>query len=71
MVKGYTIRIESDMLQKIHAVAAYDGRSTNSQILILIRDCINRFEKEHGVIDIDSKLDSTAKVGKNKKSPSV
>lgn len=40
------------MLNKIHVVADYEGRSANSQILILIRDCIEEFEKEHGKIDI-------------------
>lgn len=40
------------MLHKLHFVADYEGRSANSQILILIRDAIEKFEKEHGKIDI-------------------
>ncbi|MCD7778458.1 MAG: Arc family DNA-binding protein [Clostridiales bacterium] len=28
------------MLDKLHVVADYEGRSANSQILILVRDCI-------------------------------
>lgn len=48
--KSLSIRIDSDMLNKIHVVADYEGRSANSQILILIRDCIEKFEKEHGEI---------------------
>jgi len=51
MVKGYTIRIEEELLKKLHVVSAYDGRSTNSQILILIRDCILQYEQEHGSIE--------------------
>ena len=46
--KSLSIRIEEEMLNKLHVVADYEGRSANSQILILIRDCIEKFEKEHG-----------------------
>lgn len=36
------------MLDKLHIVADYEGRSANSQILVLIRDCIERYEQDHG-----------------------
>lgn len=45
-----SIRIDTEMLNKLHFVADYEGRSANSQILILIRDCIKEYEQEHGVI---------------------
>lgn len=51
-VKSLSIRIDEKMLNKIHVVADYEGRSANSQILILIRDSIEKFEKEHGEIKI-------------------
>lgn len=51
-IKHYTVRIDEKMLNKIHVVADYEGRSANSQILILIRDCIEKFEKEHGEIKV-------------------
>lgn len=38
------------MLDKLHVVADYEGRSANSQILILIRRCIEQYETEHGAI---------------------
>ena len=47
-IKSLSIRIDEEMLNKLHKVADYEGRSANSQILILIRDCIDKFEKEHG-----------------------
>ena len=50
-VKSLSIRIEDEMLDKLHYVADYEGRSCNSQILILIRDCIEKYEKEHGKIE--------------------
>lgn len=49
-IKSLPIRIDSEMLDKLHYIADYEGRSANSQILILIRDCIEKFEKEHEVI---------------------
>ena len=49
-IKSLSIRIGEEMLHKLHGVADYEGRSANSQILVLIRDCIKQFEKENGPI---------------------
>lgn len=54
-IKSLSIRIDSEMLNKLHYIANYEGRSANSQILILIRDCIEKYEKEHEKINIESK----------------
>ena len=54
-IKNLTIRIDSEILDKLHVVADYEGRSANSQILILVRDCINKYEDEHGKIVIKAK----------------
>ena len=51
-IKSLSIRIDEDVLHKLHVVADYDGRSANSQILILIRDCIEEYEKKHGKIEL-------------------
>lgn len=51
-IKSLSIRIDSEMLDKLHIVADYEGRSANSQIIILIRDCIEQYEEKHGVIDL-------------------
>ena len=50
--KSLSIRIDSEMLDKLHIVSDYEGRSANSQILILIRDCIEKYEEKHGEIKI-------------------
>lgn len=50
--KGYTIRIDEDLLHKLHIISAYEGRSANSQILTLIRDAVEAFEQKHGKIDL-------------------
>lgn len=47
-MKSLSIRIDDDMLHKLHIIANYEGRSANSQILILIRECIKAYEKELG-----------------------
>ena len=49
-IKSLSIRIDEAMLDKLHIVADYEGRSANSQILILIRDCIEDYEQRHGKI---------------------
>ena len=49
-IKSLSIRIEEEMLDKLHVVADYEARSANSQILILIRECIEKYEAKHGEI---------------------
>lgn len=39
------------MLDKLHYIADYEARSANGQIIVLIRNCIEEFEKEHGTIE--------------------
>ena len=51
-IKSLSIRIDEDMLDKLHVVAGYEGRSANGQINILIRDCMAAYEKEHGKIEL-------------------
>lgn len=53
--KSLSIRIEEEMLDKLHVVADYEGRSANSQILILIRDLIEHYEAKHGKIEAGKK----------------
>lgn len=50
--KSLSIRIEEEMLKKLHVVADYEARSVNSQILILIRDCIEQYEEKHGRVEL-------------------
>lgn len=51
-IKNLSIRIDEKMLDKLHVIADYEGRSANSEILILIRDEIERYEEKHGAIQI-------------------
>lgn len=54
-IKGLTVRIDEELLHKLHIVADYEGRSANSQILILIRDAVEAYEARHGKIQLDAK----------------
>ena len=49
-VKSVSIRIEEEMLNKLSYIADYEGRSVNSQVLILIRENIKNFENANGAI---------------------
>ena len=53
--KSLSIRIDVTMLHKLHVVADYEGRSANSEILILIRKEIEAFEEKHGAIPLRQK----------------
>ena len=50
-IKSVSIRIEEEMLNKISYIADYEGRSVNSQVLVLIRENIKSFEDTTGTID--------------------
>ena len=52
-IKSVSIRIEEEMLSKIAYIADYEGRSVNSQILVLIRENIKSFEDINGKIEGD------------------
>ena len=49
-IKSMSIRIEEEMLDKLHVIADYEGRSANGQILVLIRYLIENYEAKHGQI---------------------
>jgi hypothetical protein len=60
-VKSVSIRIEEEMLEKLGYVAEYEGRSLNSQILVLVRECIQKYEADHGEISGRVKPDVNVK----------
>ena len=50
-IKSVSIRIDDKLLDKLHYVADYEGRSINSHVLVLIRENIKGFEAVHGAIE--------------------
>lgn len=63
-IKSLSIRIEDKLLDKLHVVADYEGRSANSQILILIRESVKQFEAEHGPILEETTSTDTVKASR-------
>ncbi|MBR4079116.1 MAG: Arc family DNA-binding protein [Christensenellaceae bacterium] len=59
-IKSLSIRIDEEMLNKLHIVADYEGRSVNSHILVLIRENIKMFEEKNG--EINEAIDPSANV---------
>ena len=54
-VKSISFRLEENLLKKLHYIADYEGRSANSQVMVLIRDAIDDFEVKHGAIELEEK----------------
>ena len=52
--KHLGLRIENDTHYKLRYISEYEGRSSNGQILFLIRKCVEEFEKQHGKIIIQN-----------------
>ena len=63
-MKSVSIRFEEEMLKKIGYVAEYEGRSVNSQVLVLVRECIQHFEQEHGPIEGWVQPEENVKLGR-------
>ncbi|MEE0928932.1 MAG: Arc family DNA-binding protein [Acutalibacteraceae bacterium] len=64
-VKSVSIRIEEEMLNKLSYIADYEGRSVNSQVLVLVRQSINEFEDANG--SIDGKINPSSNVKPSRK----
>ena len=50
--KHLSLRIEEELLRKFEYVARYDDRSMNWLLNVMVRKCIEEFEREHGEITI-------------------
>ena len=54
-IKSFSFRLDEALLDKLHVVADYEGRSANGQITILVRQCVEAFEEKHGKIKLGKK----------------
>lgn len=52
-LKNFSLRIDQELLRKLHYVADYNGRSANREIEFLIKRHVAQYEKEHGKIELD------------------
>lgn len=62
-IKSVSIRMEEEMLHKLSYIAEYEGRSVNSQVLVLIRENIKEFESVNGTISGTIQPDDNVKPG--------
>lgn len=46
----FTMRIDQPLLDRLHYIANYEGRTANRQLEQLVKRMILDFEKENGVI---------------------
>jgi hypothetical protein len=53
----YTMRINKELLGKIHYVADYEGRTLNRELEQLVKKRIETFEQEHGIIKDSDSID--------------
>lgn len=53
----YTLRISPVLLEKLGYIAEYEGRTKNKELEQMIKKRIADFEKEHGKIDTDTKME--------------
>ncbi len=44
-IKSLTVRIDEALLDDLHRVADYEGRSASSQTVVLIRDCVEKYKR--------------------------
>ena len=54
-IKSLSIRIDEEMLNKLHIVADYEARAANGQVIALIRESIEKYEKKYGEIVLGQK----------------
>lgn len=50
IIRNYTFRINSELLEKFHYVSRINGRSANMQILIYVQKTVERYESDNGPI---------------------
>ena len=48
-----SIRMDTELHDKLQYIAEYEGHSMSRQVLYLITTCIREFEKEHGPISLE------------------
>ena len=48
--RTFTLRLEDELLDKLHFISANNSRSVNNQIEYLVKSLVADFEKENGEI---------------------
>ncbi len=51
--KNLSVRIDEDTLNRFRMVTHYQKRSLSSQLVVLIKNCIEEHEKRYGAIKLE------------------
>lgn len=54
-IRNFSLRMPDETLEKLHYVSSYFGRSANGQLLCLLREYFEKFEKRFGSISFENK----------------
>ena len=52
-IAKFTLRTDSELMNKLRIVADYNVRSANHELEVLIKNHVAEFEKKHGTIDLN------------------
>ncbi len=52
-ISKFTVRVDSELLNKFRFVAEYNARSANRELETLMKKHISDFENKHGEIKLD------------------
>jgi metal-responsive CopG/Arc/MetJ family transcriptional regulator len=52
-IKHLSLRIDDQLLKKLHVVADYNGRSANSELIMLIKKHVKEYETKNGSIKFE------------------
>ncbi len=52
---SFTLRVEPRLWSKFKFVASYNGRTLNKQLIVMIKDIVDEFEKKNGPVDLSEK----------------
>lgn len=50
-IKHYTLRINSQLLDKLRIIADYEKRTINQQLCIIIRNVINKYQQKTSIFE--------------------
>lgn len=51
--RAISVRLDEELLYKLHVVAAYEERSVNGQVLVIIKQRVEQYEAKYGKIKFE------------------
>lgn len=64
-IKAFTTRMEEAMFKKLEYIAEFEGRSVNSELLVLVRERIEQHEGKYGEITGQMNPEQSVKLGRS------